>query len=625
MFSPALPQGYLRAASQISRLAVGDRAASPDHRDLPRARRPKTRCATSRARRSDRAAARRSSHTFPADGLYRFHATLVRTVSGELFGNTAVYMAGRNELLEISVNGERVAVLEVDQGMNDAGEKGLTLETPPIADQGGTAADCRRVRAAVGRAGRRSARADRSDADRHAHRHRLRRDDGAAPAGAGDRRADERDRRVGHAEPPQDLHLSSDHAGAGARVRHRHPATARHAGVSRAGARRPQRSARLLRAGAHRRRRLRRRASASASRGSSRTRASCSAWSRRRTLVERRLSPHRRRSRVAAVVLPVGHAARSGTAEGRQATARSGIRPSSTSRSQRMLADPRSRALATRFAAQWLRLQDVDKVRPDGLLFPNWDGSLSDAFVRETELFFDSIVRENRSVLDLITADYTFVNERLARHYGIPNVTGPEFRRVRAARAAPRPADAGQRAAAHVGRRSHVARAARQVGAAGAARLAAAAAAAQRAGVRGHEGFRGRPVPLGARADGAAPLEPRVHVVPPRHRSDRPRARELRRRRPLPDQGQRRAGRFDRAALRRHGDGGRGRPAQRAAEAPGRVPDDLCREPDDLRARPARRGVRHAGAPRDRARRRQAERSDRRVHRRHHAKRRRFR
>jgi len=96
----------------------------------------------------------------------------------------------------------------------------------------------------------------------------------------------------------------------------------------------------------------------------------------------------------------------------------------------RMIADPRSRALATRFAAQWLRLQDVDKIRPDGLLFPYWDGTLSEAFVKETELFFDSIVRENRSVLDLITADYTFVNERLARHYGIANVTGPEFRRV---------------------------------------------------------------------------------------------------------------------------------------------------------------------------------------------------
>jgi hypothetical protein len=97
---------------------------------------------------------------------------------------------------------------------------------------------------------------------------------------------------------------------------------------------------------------------------------------------------------------------------------------------KRMIADPRSRALSTRFAAQWLRLQDADKVRPDGLLYPYWDGSLTESFLEETERFFDSVVRENRSVMDLINADYTFVNERLARHYGIPNINGPEFRRV---------------------------------------------------------------------------------------------------------------------------------------------------------------------------------------------------
>ena len=95
-----------------------------------------------------------------------------------------------------------------------------------------------------------------------------------------------------------------------------------------------------------------------------------------------------------------------------------------------MLADPRAEALATRFASQWLRLQDVDKIRPDGLFYPYWDRSLSQAFRRETELFFDHLVREDRSVRDLLTADYSFVNERIARHYGIPNVTGDEFRRV---------------------------------------------------------------------------------------------------------------------------------------------------------------------------------------------------
>jgi cytochrome c553 len=97
---------------------------------------------------------------------------------------------------------------------------------------------------------------------------------------------------------------------------------------------------------------------------------------------------------------------------------------------RRMLADSRSSALSTRFAAQWLRLQDVDKIKPDALLYPSFDYNLAESFKRETELFFDSIVREDRNVLDLLTADYTFVNERIARHYGIPDVTGNQFRKV---------------------------------------------------------------------------------------------------------------------------------------------------------------------------------------------------
>ncbi|MGE0123967.1 MAG: DUF1592 domain-containing protein [Vicinamibacterales bacterium] len=96
----------------------------------------------------------------------------------------------------------------------------------------------------------------------------------------------------------------------------------------------------------------------------------------------------------------------------------------------RMLADPRSEALATRFGAQWLRLQDLDKIIPDYLQYPHYDDTLAWGLRRETELFLDSLVRENRSVLDLIDADYTFVNERVAIHYGIPNVTGSHFRRV---------------------------------------------------------------------------------------------------------------------------------------------------------------------------------------------------
>jgi mono/diheme cytochrome c family protein len=97
---------------------------------------------------------------------------------------------------------------------------------------------------------------------------------------------------------------------------------------------------------------------------------------------------------------------------------------------RRMIADPKSEALATRFAAQWLRLQDVDKIRPDALLYPYWDHTLAANLRRETELFFDSLVREDKSILDLLRADYSYVNERVARHYGIANVMGPEFRRV---------------------------------------------------------------------------------------------------------------------------------------------------------------------------------------------------
>ena len=97
----------------------------------------------------------------------------------------------------------------------------------------------------------------------------------------------------------------------------------------------------------------------------------------------------------------------------------------------RMLADQRSEALARRFAAQWLRLSDVDDILPDAILYPYYDRSLGEAFVRETELFFDSLLRDDRPVLDLLTADYTFVNERLARHYEFPDVTGNHFRRVK--------------------------------------------------------------------------------------------------------------------------------------------------------------------------------------------------
>src|SRR5205085_139785 len=97
---------------------------------------------------------------------------------------------------------------------------------------------------------------------------------------------------------------------------------------------------------------------------------------------------------------------------------------------RRMLADPKATALVTNFAAQWLYLRDIEAKRPDEVLFQDFDETLRSALRRETELFIGNVFHEDRSVVDLLTADYSFLNERLAKHYGVPNVRGSHFRKV---------------------------------------------------------------------------------------------------------------------------------------------------------------------------------------------------
>jgi len=97
---------------------------------------------------------------------------------------------------------------------------------------------------------------------------------------------------------------------------------------------------------------------------------------------------------------------------------------------RRMLKDPKSKALVENFAGQWLQLRNLAIIQPDKKLFPTYDAKLRAAMQRETELLFETVLREDRSVFEFLTADYTFVNERLAKHYGIPGVTGEEFQRV---------------------------------------------------------------------------------------------------------------------------------------------------------------------------------------------------
>ncbi|NND96316.1 MAG: DUF1588 domain-containing protein, partial [Pirellulaceae bacterium] len=103
------------------------------------------------------------------------------------------------------------------------------------------------------------------------------------------------------------------------------------------------------------------------------------------------------------------------------------------SEAKRMLADPKSIALVDNFAGQWLQLRDLSRLMPDPVKYPNFDGALGSAMRRETEMFFGELIREDRSVLEFLSADFTYVNQRLARHYGIPEVTGDDFQRVRLA------------------------------------------------------------------------------------------------------------------------------------------------------------------------------------------------
>jgi Protein of unknown function (DUF1592)/Protein of unknown function (DUF1588)/Protein of unknown function (DUF1587)/Protein of unknown function (DUF1585)/Protein of unknown function (DUF1595)/Planctomycete cytochrome C len=98
---------------------------------------------------------------------------------------------------------------------------------------------------------------------------------------------------------------------------------------------------------------------------------------------------------------------------------------------RRMLADPKARALTENFAGQWLELRGLKQTKPDQAIFPAFNPALRDAMIEETQLFFESIVKEDRSILDFIDADYTFVNETLARHYGIPDIQGDAFQRVK--------------------------------------------------------------------------------------------------------------------------------------------------------------------------------------------------
>ena len=424
-FSATLMEGYLRAATRISSLAVGDPKAAPSATTY---KVPRT---GSQMRHVEGApfgtrGGMAVEHTFPADGEYSFRMQLHSIPTGQLFGSTV-----RGEMLEVSIDGERVAVLEINPRMSEADPNGMNLTTPKVHIKAGT----RTVAAAF------VARFD------------------AVPDDL---------------MPPIDHTLADSQIGAGFGI-----TTLPHlrefavtgpftvTGVSDTPSRRKIFTCRPT---------------------SAADEAACAA-----TIIRRLATQAYRGPLSAADFEGLNKFFQQGRQDGGDfesgirmalqailaspkflfrleqapATLRAGqnyrisdldlaerlsfflwaagpdeellkLAQRGTLRGpgvlatqvKRMLKDPKAESLSTRFGSQWLRLQDLDKINPDALLFPYYDYSLAEALKKETELFFDSIVREDRNIVDLLTADYTFVNERIARHYGLPGVNGPEFRRV---------------------------------------------------------------------------------------------------------------------------------------------------------------------------------------------------
>ena len=424
-FSPTLMEGYLRAAARISALAVGDRNASPSEATykVPRTESQMRHVeGTPWGTRGGLA----MTHTFPADGEYTFRIMLHGTPTGILFGS----VARRDEQLEVSINGERVALLNVDWTMTETDKNGLNLITPRIFVKAGP----QHVAAAF-----------------------LQKFDGV----------------IDDLMSPIDYTLSDteygDNAGIYVLPHVRDfsiTGPMKVTGVSETPSRKRIFVCRPLSPGDEipcARRIVQNLANEAYRRPATSEdveslmefyadgRKGHDFESGIRLAVQALLAspkfvfrfegePTTARPGQAYRLADLDLASRLsffiwGTAPDAElvkvATANTLHLPATLDKQvKRMLADPKAEALSTRFASQWLRLQDVEKLHPDALLFPAFDDELSKSYVRETQLFFNSIVREDRNVLDLLTADYSYINERIAKVYGIPNIVGEQFRRV---------------------------------------------------------------------------------------------------------------------------------------------------------------------------------------------------
>jgi mono/diheme cytochrome c family protein len=421
-FSPTLLEGYLRAASRVTALALGDPDSSASEATYSL---PKTASQTARAEGAPLGTRGGISvmHTFPADGDYTFRLDFFAEPLGILFGNTAP-----GEQIEVSIDGERVALFDINPRMNES-TTGLSIRTTPVHVSAGshrlTAAFLQRFEGPVNDL---VAPIEHTLADTEIgiavgittlpHLRNLAVVGPHRVTGVSDTASRRRIFACRPTAPDDEARCAAAIvSGLASRAFRRPPAWSE--------------TSRLLRfyeAG---------RGAGNFETGIGKAVEAILASPQFLFRLEDtpaaarpgqpyRLADVELASRLSFFVWGAGPdpALLDLAARGRLTPA------VLDAQAARLLTDARAESLATRFAAQWLRLQDLDEVSPDPILYPYYDRTLAQALQKETELFVASLVRDDRSVLDLLTADYSYVNDRVARHYGIPGVSGPQFRRV---------------------------------------------------------------------------------------------------------------------------------------------------------------------------------------------------
>jgi mono/diheme cytochrome c family protein len=439
-FSPALMEGYLRAASHVTALAVGDPDAGTGEAHY---RVPKT---ASQLKRVDGAPLGTRGgvsvmHTFPADGEYVFRVELHGNADGFLFGGPA-----KGEQIEVSIDGERKALLDIDPRMAEV-TTGLSMKTPGVQVTAGahrvTAAFIQRFEGPVNDL---IAPIDHTLADTQIgvaygvttlpHLKDLNIVGPQRVTGVSETASRRRIFSCRPTTPAEELPCAQQIVKRLGAQAFRRPLTDGDfkglmrfydegrvernfeygvASAIEAILASPQFVFRLEPASSQLERRAR------GARGEN-TASAASA------LNVKRIGDVELASRLSFFLWGTGPDQElvAAATKGRL----TGVPGELAKQVKRMLDDPQADTLSTRFATQWLRLNDVEPMLPDAILYPYYDHTLGESFVRETQLFFNSIVREDRSVLDLLTADYSFVNERIAKHYGISNVSGNTFQRV---------------------------------------------------------------------------------------------------------------------------------------------------------------------------------------------------